>query len=64
MLGFSIGPLLGGAVTHYAGWRINFWLNLLVMLPAALALGLSSRERAPPAEPGGLARARSFSSSS
>jgi predicted MFS family arabinose efflux permease len=43
MLGFSIGPLLGGAVTHYAGWRINFWLNLLVMLPAASALWLSSR---------------------
>ncbi len=43
MLGFSIGPLLGGAVTHYAGWRMNFWLNLLVMLPAALALWLSSR---------------------
>ena len=43
MLGFSIGPLLGGAVTHYAGWRINFWLNLLAMLPAALALGLVSR---------------------
>ena len=43
MLGFSIGPLLGGAVTHYAGWRINFWLNLLVMLPAALALWRSSR---------------------
>ena len=21
MLGFSIGPLIGGAVTHYAGWR-------------------------------------------
>ena len=43
MLGFSIGPLLGGAVTHYAGWRINFWLNLLVMLPAALALWRSNR---------------------
>jgi hypothetical protein len=43
MLGFSIGPLLGGAITHYAGWRINFWLNLLVMLPAALMLWLSSR---------------------
>jgi Major Facilitator Superfamily len=43
MLGFSIGPLLGGAITHYAGWRINFWLNLLVMLPAALTLWLSSR---------------------
>ena len=40
MLGFSIGPLVGGAVTHYAGWRVNFWLNVLAMLPAGLALGL------------------------
>ena len=24
MLGFSIGPLVGGAVTHYAGWRFQF----------------------------------------
>lgn len=42
MLGFSIGPLVGGAVTHYAGWRVNFWLNVLAMLPAGLALGLRS----------------------
>jgi MFS family permease len=51
MLGFSIGPLVGGVVTHYAGWRINFWLNLLAMLPAGLALGLrpatEARQRAP-----------------
>jgi MFS family permease len=40
MLGFSIGPLVGGVVTHYAGWRVNFWLNVLAMLPAGLALGL------------------------
>ena len=40
MLGFSIGPLVGGVVTHYAGWRINFWLNVLAMLPAGLALWL------------------------
>jgi MFS family permease len=33
MLGFSIGPLVGGAITHYAGWRMNFWLNVVVMLP-------------------------------
>jgi MFS family permease len=39
MLGFSIGPLVG-AITHYAGWRMNFWLNVLVMLPAGLALWL------------------------
>jgi MFS family permease len=38
MLGFSIGPLLGGAITHYAGWRVVFWLNLAMMLPAGLAL--------------------------
>ncbi len=40
MLGFSIGPLVGGVVTHYAGWRINFWLNVLVILPAGLTLWL------------------------
>jgi len=40
MLGFSIGPLVGGAITHYAGWRMNFWLNVVVMLPAGLALWL------------------------
>jgi predicted MFS family arabinose efflux permease len=38
MLGFSIGPLVGGAVTHYIGWRYTFWLNVAIMLPAALAL--------------------------
>jgi MFS family permease len=41
MLGFSIGPLVGGALTHYAGWRANFWLNVLAMAPAALALWLN-----------------------
>jgi hypothetical protein len=43
MLGFSIGPLVGGVVTHYAGWRVNFWLNVLAMLPAGLALWLHPR---------------------
>jgi MFS family permease len=38
MLGFSIGPLVGGAVTHFAGWRFIFWLNVIVMVPAALML--------------------------
>ena len=38
MLGFSIGPLVGGAVTHYAGWRFIFWLNVAAMAPAALML--------------------------
>jgi MFS family permease len=38
MLGFSIGPLVGGAVTHYAGWRFNFWLNVVAIVPAAIML--------------------------
>jgi DHA2 family multidrug resistance protein-like MFS transporter len=38
MLGFSIGPLIGGAVTHYLGWRFIFWLNVAAMVPAALLL--------------------------
>ena len=41
MLGFSIGPLVGGALTHYAGWRAVFWLNVVAMVPAALALWLN-----------------------
>ena len=43
MLGFSIGPLVGGVVTHYVGWRMNFWLNVLAMLPAGLVLWLHPR---------------------
>jgi MFS family permease len=38
MLGFSIGPLVGGVMTHHAGWRSNFWLNVVVLVPAALML--------------------------
>jgi MFS family permease len=47
MLGFSIGPLIGGTLTHYAGWRAVFWLNLLVMAPAGLALWLRPAAAAP-----------------
>lgn len=43
MLGFSLGPLIGGAVTHYAGWRFVFWLNVVAMVPAALLLLLHRR---------------------
>ena len=45
MLGFSVGPLVGGLVTHYIGWRFNFWLNVLVMVPAALILALQRESR-------------------
>jgi DHA2 family multidrug resistance protein-like MFS transporter len=40
MLGFSIGPLVGGLVTHYLGWRFNFWLNVVIMVPAAFILAV------------------------
>jgi MFS family permease len=38
MLGFSIGPLLGGALTHFAGWRVIFWFNVALMLTAIAGL--------------------------
>ena len=58
MLGFSIGPLVGGVVTHYAGWRINFWLNLLAMLPGGAGARAASRNRSSAENSRGLARAR------
>jgi DHA2 family multidrug resistance protein-like MFS transporter len=48
MLGFSVGPLVGGFVTHYVGWRTIFWLNVLIILPAGLVLWLCSRPRSRP----------------
>jgi MFS family permease len=38
MLGFSVGPLFGGALTHLAGWRVIFWLNVPLMLTAIAGL--------------------------
>ncbi len=38
MLGFSIGPLLGGALTHVTGWRVIFWLDVPLMLTAGAGL--------------------------
>src|SRR5215510_6867851 len=40
MLGFSIGPLLGGVLTHVTSWRVIFWLNVALM-SAAIA-GMAS----------------------
>jgi MFS family permease len=34
MLGFSIGPLFGGLITHATGWRMIFWLNIPLMSAA------------------------------
>ena len=38
MLGFSIGPLFGGALTHFTGWRVIFWLNVPLMLTVIAGL--------------------------
>jgi MFS family permease len=45
MLGFSVGPLVGGLVTHYLGWRFNFWLNVVIMVPAAVVLAMHGNGR-------------------
>ena len=45
MLGFSIGPLLGGALTHVTSWRVIFWLNVVLM--AAAIAGLAAAARRP-----------------
>lgn len=41
MLGFSIGPLLGGALTHFTGWRGIFWLNALLMVVAIFGMAFA-----------------------
>jgi MFS family permease len=38
MLGFGIGPLFGGAVTHLIGWRVIFWLNIAMMALATTGM--------------------------
>jgi MFS family permease len=40
MLGFSVGPLFGGAITHLLGWRVIFWLNVALMAAATAGLAL------------------------
>jgi MFS family permease len=55
VLGFSIGPLLGGVLTHTAGWRVIFWLNALLMLIAIA--GMASGRTAARAEAGQRRRA-------
>jgi MFS family permease len=47
MLGFSIGPLIGGALTHFTGWRVIFWFNAALMLTAMAGLALAGSVAAP-----------------
>ena len=56
MLGFSLGPLIGGAITHMIGWRPVFWCTAAALLVSALGLRAAS-----PSSPVPNARtARSF----
>ncbi|AWN40440.1 MFS transporter [Methylobacterium durans] len=48
MLGFSLGPLVGGAATHLLGWRSVFVCTALALAAAAIALS-TARAEAPPA---------------
>jgi MFS family permease len=43
MLGFSIGPLLGGAITHVSGWRTIFWLNALLVFVAFAGMAFAGK---------------------
>ena len=54
MLGFSIGPLFGGALTHVTSWRVIFWLNVLLMSAAiaGLAAAGSAAAQVPTARQG------------
>ena len=48
MLGFSLGPLIGGALTHAFGWRALFGANALALLAAAVVLVSAGALRLPP----------------
>lgn len=47
MLGFSIGPFVGGALTHVTGWRAIFWFNIPLMVAATVGLFSGPRASAP-----------------
>lgn len=57
--GVSIGPLLGGILTEYAGWRWIFFVNIPVAVVTVvltlLAVPEARKEHAPPIDVRGLA---------
>jgi MFS family permease len=46
MLGFSIGPLIGGLLTHATGWRLIFWLDVPLMVIAIAGMASAGSPRA------------------
>ncbi|KAB1075050.1 MFS transporter [Methylobacterium planeticum] len=48
LLGFSLGPLIGGVLTHALGWRALFGANALALLVAAGGLASAGRLALPP----------------
>ena len=62
MLGFSIGPLFGGTLTHFVGWRAIFWCNVLLVAvgqvvqaaASVIRCGISAEQRNTPLLQGGV----------
>lgn len=44
LLGFSLGPLIGGALTHFIGWSTIFWLSAVLSALAAVGMALAGAE--------------------
>jgi MFS family permease len=53
MLGFSLGPLIGGALTHYMDWRAIFWASGVIMLAATCGFAITRSVAASGARPAG-----------
>jgi MFS family permease len=53
MLGFSLGPLIGGVLTHYIDWRAIFWASGVIMLAATCGFAITGSVAASGAKPAG-----------